>query len=182
MDFIIVMVVLLSAILLVMLLCAWFLRYEKKRAEAANQKGMGFDERQVGEQAKAGEFAFVVAGIYFLIVYFLLSFWDLQHIEPIVKPATLIFGGIWLMMLSNSIYCLMTDALVPMDNGPIPATGSIVCGVLIMLGAVIGTDFFREPLFGEDSYRLEQLLYGVALLTLGIVKKIARSRSERETE
>ena len=185
MDFLIVMAVLLCVLLFMVLFCVWFRRLVKKqaqRADAANQKGIGFDERQIASHGKASDFAFIVGAVYFMALYCLLTAWDLKHTEPMVKPATLIWGGCWLMVLSHSLYCMMTDALVPMGNLPISTWWSIVGGALMLLSVVIGTEFFRVPLLQDDPYRLEKVITGVAFLSNGIINLIAKSRNKREEE
>lgn len=185
MNFLIVMAVLLCVMLLVVLFCVWFRRFVKKqaqRAETANQKGIGFDERQVASQGKASDFTVLVGGVYFMAVYFLLNIWDLKHIEPAIKPATLVIGGCWLMYLSFNLYCMMTDSLIPMGNLPISTWWSVVCGALVILSVAIGTEFFRVPLTGENSYKVDQMFFGFFSFSNGIINLIAESRSKRNAE
>lgn len=185
MDFLIVMAVLLCVMLLVVLFCVWFRQFVKKqaqRAETANQNGIGFDERQVASQGKASDFAILVGAVYFFAVYSFLNVWDLKNIEPVIKPATLIIAGCFLMVLSYNLYCMMTDSLIPMGNLPISTWWSVVGGALMILGIAIGTEFFCVPLSGENSYKVDQMIFGLYFVSNGIINLIAESRSKRNAE
>jgi hypothetical protein len=171
-----------GAIVAVIVGCKWFLNTAQKRIDKAAEKGVWYDERQITAHGKAFEFATTVAAMYFLAAYACFKVWQFQGCEPKIESSVLMMGGVWIVLVSYHICCLMTDSALPLGNYAFPVVGYIAVGVLGILFGLISGAFYGLPLTGKGSDTWERLIIGFAFLSIGIIHLFARLRSKRDSE
>lgn len=177
MTAIIGLLVLCGIFLLLVLYCRSFLKnWDRKRTEEI-EKGTYYDERQIIARGKASECIAGVGIIYFLIVYWLLEGWEMEDVTPIIAPSSLIVCGVWMLIALFSLCCLMTDALLPLGKYSFPAVLYIAVGVFNIIVVVWG-----DNSVGMHNNDWDNLIVGFALMVIGVIHIIARSRSKRNAE
>ena len=174
--------VIIGIIGLVVLWCVWSLKTEQKRLEKEKAQGIWYDERQIAARGKVYRIVAGVGGIYYLIVYLCLKIWQFQGCVPKVEPALLLVGGVYLMLISCEVCCLLTDSVLPLGKFSL-SKGFYVAECVIGLFFLIMFVFLSNaPLTGEGSSRWEIIFLQFYFLTSGAVHLIAISRNKREAE
>ncbi|MBR3974114.1 MAG: hypothetical protein IKJ99_09235 [Oscillospiraceae bacterium] len=109
-----------SALLGIVALCGFHLWLDKK------SKVEEYDERQKVEQGRASHISMMTGLIYFLGVMMWMELGELP-----ADPGFLIFAGLLLELMVYHVYCLMTQAALPLSK-----TAKTTIGGYVTLGVV----------------------------------------------
>ena len=171
-----------GTILLAILYCMWFLKTAQKRIDEAAAKGIWYDERQVAAHGKAFEFAASVGGVYFLAAFVYFKLWEAGAIQLPVESSALMMGGLYLILISYHVCCLMTDSVLPLGEYHYPDVLCIICALVLRSGELI-FGFVSDILFDmETDIDWCDVIMGFGFLSIGVIRMIARSRSKRDPE
>lgn len=143
--------------------------------------GPDYDERQKIARGNAYRVSFWVGTVYALggMVYY--QFFA-QAQSEVIEPSLLLFGGIALTALAFHIYCLLTNAALPLGQRP---GGTAL--VYLLLGGVnlaqtIARYYGGQPLAlaGQGSSLLMSLVLSVFFLSLSVLYAIRMVWQEKE--
>lgn len=174
MNILIGVLIILGLLLLVTLLCVLDIKRIKYAEKAGKSKE--FDERQIKAQYRAGSFVLVLILLCLLgIAIFFLIYEDGSY--P-VNPIILVMGTITIALIGNSLYCLLSDAILPLYTKRFGTMIiNLVCGAMLVVGAVLDGSI---PLTGEGSFRWIHLIYGAGAIVNGMIYLIAHLREKRK--
>lgn len=159
------------AVLVLIVVCGVVIRVQKKRPDRH------YDERQIAARGKAYEFGFTVCVVYYALITVLMPF---QADQWTIAPHILIFVGVLFSILAVQIYCLMTDAMLPLNR-----SSSLLIGTSFFAGAVnlwaLVSHIFREGLVvnNEPTGVWLELVMCVYCLSQATIYLIAERRSKR---
>lgn len=171
-----------GAVVLLTLWCVWFLKTEQKRIDKNKAKGIWYDERQITAHGKAYAFAASAGTMYYFVAYICFKVWQFQKCEARIDPTILIVGGLWLVLVSYHLGCLMTDSVLPIGNYSFPIVAYIVIGVLKISDGTEFALFLSVPLSGEGSEAWEDIMMGIAFTVIGVIHLIAYFRNKRKRD
>lgn len=133
--------------------------------------GKEYDERQNQARGRAYRLGFIFGTAYYLSVLFWMLF-D-QGWSAVAEPQTLIFVGLLVQVMVMHIYCILTDAALPMSEKPGVA---VICYGFLGIGQLLTYDYGAAfSLIGS-----ERLLSGIAFLSLAVMHGISLLRKHEE--
>ena len=168
-----------GVICLVALICALWVRMDKRRITKLEESGQGFDERQQVAQGRASNFGLMISSVYYscVTIYLILC----KNGEYPLDPLILVASGLFINSLSYNFYCMMTDAVLPLSRKP---TG-ILCfigGLIGLFAMVLGENEKGIPLTGEGSYQWFILFAFVSNIANAVIYWIAHFREKRSAK
>lgn len=179
MTLLIAVLLLIGAVFILVVFCAVSIWLDKKataRMEKAQKEGTGFDERQIIAQGKAYTTSSVTLAVYYgCLTLFLMECEDYPANIGVWVGAGLLVGS-----LVYSIYCLMTDAMLPLDKGMvIGGIGFFVGGVFLLMAVLVG-NVGKDITMISDAHDWINLISGIWGTAMGVIYLIAYLRDKRE--
>lgn len=171
-----VLLILLGAVAALVLICSISIRFQRKHPT------VNYDERQEAYRGKAYGFGLIIGGIYFIILSFgLLILPDAQLSGDVLS--LIIMAGILLTIIALDLYCMMTGALLPLNDkvDQVIITSYILAGLkLFGLAAHI---WFHGIGMGDDHVGAWKDMIITAYFTFqAVIYLIAKRRSKREAD
>lgn len=141
--------------------------------------GEKYDERQKIARGNAYRVGYWIGAVYYILLIPYLVF-GVGKREWTVEPYLLVTIGFILQTLSFHIYSLMTDAVLPLGEKPIPTiVVCFLCGGMYMANYFIHYDGVFSFSGGASTSDL-QLLMAVAFFAFAVLQLIAYLRKEKE--
>ena len=169
------LLVLLGIVSALILLCVLVIRHSKNRPDE------DYDERQIVFQGKANEFGLIVGGIYYTILSFYLMFTsDNQTVGDMTS--LLVLAGVFVVIITIQLYCMMTGALLPLNDKTNQVVG-LCCfmAVLSLIGVCVHI-WFNGLGMGDEPVKVWEDLIEVVFFTFEVlIYRIAKWKDQRES-
>lgn len=169
------LLILLAIVAVLILLCAWVIRHPRKHPNE------DYDERQIVLQGRANGFGLIVGSIYYIILSFYLLFTsDNQPAGDMTS--LLILAGVFVVIIAIELYCMMTGALLPLNDKMNQVVGfCCFMAVLALIGVGVHI-WFHGFGMGDDPTKVWEDLIKVVFFTFEvIIYRIAKWKDQRES-
>ena len=164
------LLLMLGAMLLLLGICAVYLRVERGWPKS------DFDERQQIARGKGYRFAFWVGFLYYAGVGIYVAFADASS----AVSSSLMLAGLMVTVSALEFYCVLTHASLPRwQNTKWVGVGSILLGVA-NIGTSLRTILVESEFYTSLAGAYAKMFTGVCFIVLGTVHLIAFRRQERE--
>lgn len=169
------LLILLGFVGVLVLLCAWMIRYQN------NHPSKHYDERQIAFQGKSYAFGLVVGGIYYTVFsFYLLAASD--NLPEGGMISLLVLTGVLISLTATELYCMMTGALLPLNDKMDQIFGfSCLMAALALIGIIVHICFDGMSI-GDDPVGVwKDLIQFVWFTFQAIIYRIAKWRDQRQT-
>ena len=157
------------------LLCTFVIRYQKNHPEK------NYDERQIVYRGKAYGFGLIVCVIYYFVLSFYLMFVS-SNLPEGDKISLLVLAGICVAWFAFELYCLMTGALLPLNDKMDEIFGlSCFMAVLALIGIVVHICFDGMSMGDDPTGVWGDLIKAAMFTSQAVIYKIAKQRDQRES-
>lgn len=170
------LLILLGVVALLLLACRMTIRFKRKRQNSS------YDERQEIFQGKSYGFGLAVGGIYFLILSFVLLVMRGTQLSGDVL-SLIVMAGIMLTFMAVNIYCMMTEALLPLDGAMDSVIG--ICNgfaVLKLIGIITHICFHGMGMGDDPVGAWEDVTVAVFWSVHAAIYMIAKRRRKRASD
>ena len=170
------LLILLGAVAALALLCRGTVRFVSKRRNEA------YDERQKLYQGKAYGFGLIVGAVYFVILSSVLMVLGETKLTADFL-SLIILAGILLSYTAVNCYCLMTDALLPLNSVKDSVIGLSYAFAAMALFGLGRHIIFHGMSMGDEPIDTWEDLLGVVIWTLhAFMYMIAKRREKRNAD
>lgn len=167
------LLILLGAVSVLLLVCRMCVNYKAK------PQNEGYDERQKLYQGKACGFGLAVGSIYYLILSFVLLIPGKRELNAEFL-SMIVLAGTMLAYTAVNCYCLMTGALLPLNNAVIPVF-DLSCIFAALKLFVLGVHIiFHGMSMGDDPVDTWEDLLELVFWTLHAAMYLIAKRREKE--
>lgn len=170
------LLILLAAVAALVLICGMTVRVKRKHQRS------DYDERQILFQGKAYGFGLIIGAVYFVFLSSALLLKGESKLNADLL-SLIVWDGILLTYTAVNVYCLMTGALLPLNNAINPVLGMSYAFAILKLIRLITHICFHGMSMGDDPMDTWEDLTGVVFWTLhAAMYMIAKRREKRESD